>query len=145
MQPTSTSTSAVVQPRSLCFCNGTSVSLLSLKLGAVRLTERYLKSDPPKAKEIAALKAEVHAAFERPRRELRNARWQQASGTSGTILSIGTTLRDAGSNNSDRKNQAVQPTETDIPLSKLPELNAQLAQHGHGPAACTARNHFTKV
>ena len=78
------------------FCNGTSVSLLSLKLGAVRLTERYLKSDPPKAKEIAALKAEVHAAFERPRRELRNARWQQASGTSGTILSIGTTLRDAG-------------------------------------------------
>jgi len=109
------------------FCNGTSVSLLSLKLGAVRLTERYLKSDPPKAKEIAALKAEVHAAFERPRRELRNARWQQASGTSGTILSIGAVLRDAYTNDSDRKNQAVQPTETDIPLSKLAELNAQLA------------------
>jgi exopolyphosphatase/guanosine-5'-triphosphate,3'-diphosphate pyrophosphatase len=109
------------------FCNGTSVSLLSLRLGAVRLTERYLKSDPPKPKEIAALKAEVHAAFERPRRELRNARWQQASGTSGTILSIGAALRDAGSNGVDRKNQAVQPTETDIPLSKLAELNAQLA------------------
>lgn len=109
------------------FCNGTSVSLLSLKLGAVRLTERYLKSDPPKAKEIAALKAEVHAAFERPRRELRNARWQQASGTSGTILSIGATLRDAGSNNGDRKNQAVQPTDTDIPLSRLAELNERLA------------------
>lgn len=109
------------------FCNGTSVSLLSLKLGAVRLTERYLKSDPPKAKEIASLKAEVHAAFERPRRELRNARWQQASGTSGTILSIGAALRDAGSNNIDRKNQAVQPTETDIALSKVSELNAQLA------------------
>jgi exopolyphosphatase / guanosine-5'-triphosphate,3'-diphosphate pyrophosphatase len=108
------------------FCNGASVSLLSLRLGAVRLTERYLKSDPPKAKEIAALKAEVHAAFERPRRELRNARWQQASGTSGTILSIGGVLRDADSNN-DRKNQAVQPPETDIPLSKLAELNAQLA------------------
>lgn len=105
------------------FCNGASVSLLSLKLGAVRLTERYLKSDPPKAKEILALKTEVHAAFERPRRELRNARWQQASGTSGTILSIGGALRDAGSN----KNQAVQPTETDIPLSKLAEFNAQLA------------------
>src|SRR6185295_13902685 len=85
------------------------------------------KSDPPKAKEIAALQTEVHAAFQRPRRELRNTRWQQASGTSGTILSIGTTLRDAGSNNSDRKNQAVQPPETDIPLSKLAELNVQLA------------------
>jgi exopolyphosphatase/pppGpp-phosphohydrolase len=36
-------------------------------------------------------------------------------------------LRDAGSNNIDRKNQAVQPTETDIPLSKLAALNAQLA------------------
>ena len=113
------------------FRNGTPISLLSLKLGAVGLTERYLKSDPPKAKELASLKAEIHAAFERPRRELRNARWQQASGTSGTILAIGAALRGTGSSNSDRKNQAVQPTDTDIPFARLVALNERLVNMDH--------------
>lgn len=109
------------------FCNGTSIALLSLRLGAVRLTERYLTSDPPKAKELANMKAELHAAFERPRRELRNIRWQQASGTSGTILSIGAVLRQTEASNGNRKHQVVQPPETDIPLSKLTELTALLS------------------
>lgn len=107
------------------FRNGTPLSLFSLKLGAVRLTERYLHSDPPKPKALASLKAEIHAAFERPRRELRGAQWQEASGTSGTILSIGAALREIASNNG--KQQAVQPPETDIPLSHLAALNAKLA------------------
>ena len=108
------------------FRNGTALSLLSLKLGAVGLTERYLRSDPPKTKELDSLKTEVHAAFERPRRELRNFKWHQASGTSGTILAIGAALRSASTNNG-RKNQAVQPTETHIPLSQLEELNGRMA------------------
>ncbi|HXC68957.1 MAG TPA: Ppx/GppA phosphatase family protein [Pyrinomonadaceae bacterium] len=108
------------------FRNGTALSLLSLKLGAVGLTERYLRSDPPKTKELDSLKTEVHAAFERPRRELRNFKWHQASGTSGTILAIGAALRSASTNNG-RKNQAVQPTETHIALSQLEELNARMA------------------
>jgi exopolyphosphatase/guanosine-5'-triphosphate,3'-diphosphate pyrophosphatase len=107
------------------FRNGTPLSLFSMKLGAVGLTERYLSSDPPKPKQLSSLKAEVHAAFERPHRELRQAQWQQASGTSGTILSIGAALRQFASPNG--KNQSVQPTETDIPLSRLTALNAKLA------------------
>ena len=108
------------------FRNGTPLSLFSLKLGAVRLTEVYIHSDPPKPKALASLKAEIHAAFERPRRELRDAQWQEATGTSGTILSIGAALRELSSNNG--KQQAVQPTETDIPLSHLAALNARLAR-----------------
>jgi exopolyphosphatase/guanosine-5'-triphosphate,3'-diphosphate pyrophosphatase len=108
------------------FRNGTSLSLFSLKLGAVRLTELYLHSDPPKPKQLLSLKAEVHAAFERPRRELREAPWQQASGTSGTILAIGAALRELGNGN--RKVTPVQPPETDIPLSQLAVLNAKLAR-----------------
>ena len=110
------------------FRNGASLSLLSLKLGAVRLTERYLDSDPPKPKQLSNLKAEVHAAFERPRRELRDAPWQQASGTSGTILAIGAALRELASGNGDRNAQPVQPPETDISLSQLAALNAKLAR-----------------
>lgn len=107
------------------FRQGSSLALFSLKLGAVGLTERYLTSDPPRPKSLSNLRAELRAAFERPRRELRGAKWQQASGTSGTILSLGAALRQTVSNNG--KNQAVQPTETEIPLSQLAELNARLA------------------
>ena len=113
------------------FRNGTSLSLFSLKLGAVGLTERYLISDPPSAKQLKNLKAEIHGAFERPRRELRDARWQQASGTSGTILSLGATLRKLAQTNDERKHQPVQPTETDIPLSQLAALNTKLATLDH--------------
>src|SRR4030095_12125477 len=74
------------------FRNGKPLSLHSIRVGAVRLNERYLKSDPPKEKEIAALKAEVSAAFKRPAGELRSTRWHQVSGTSGTILAIGASL-----------------------------------------------------
>jgi exopolyphosphatase/guanosine-5'-triphosphate,3'-diphosphate pyrophosphatase len=110
------------------FRNGTPLSLFSLKLGAVRLTERYFHSDPPKPKALANLKAELHAAFERPRRELRGAQWQEASGTSGTILSIGAALREIASGpHGNAKQQAVRPGETDIPLSHLAALNVKLA------------------
>lgn len=108
------------------FRNRTSLSLLSLKLGAVRLTEQYLTSDPPKEKQLANLKAEVHAAFERPRREMRDARWQYATGTSGTIIAIGQALRGTNATRNDRRNQTVQPTETEIPLSQLAALNTKL-------------------
>jgi exopolyphosphatase / guanosine-5'-triphosphate,3'-diphosphate pyrophosphatase len=111
---------------SLCR-NGASLSLLSLKLGAVRLTEQYLRSDPPKEKELSTLKAEVHAAFERPRREMRHARWQYATGTSGTIIAIGQALRGTNATKNDRKNQTVQPTETEIPLSQLTAFTTKLS------------------
>jgi exopolyphosphatase / guanosine-5'-triphosphate,3'-diphosphate pyrophosphatase len=110
------------------FRDGTSLSLYSVKVGAVRLTEQYLSSNPPKPKELSNLKSEVRAAFERPARELRDAKWQQASGTSGTILALGTVIRDTSSSDSDRKNQAAQPTETEIPLSRLAELNSMLGR-----------------
>jgi exopolyphosphatase/guanosine-5'-triphosphate,3'-diphosphate pyrophosphatase len=73
------------------------------------------------------LKAEVAAAFQRPARELRTSTWQQVSGTSGTILAIGSALRTSSTTNSERKEQPAQPVEAEIPLSKLSQLNAELA------------------
>jgi exopolyphosphatase/guanosine-5'-triphosphate,3'-diphosphate pyrophosphatase len=62
--------------------------LFSMKLGAVGLTERFLFSNPPKEKELKALRSEIALALERPQRELKNEKWQIASGTSGTILNL---------------------------------------------------------
>ncbi len=107
--------------------DGVPTSLFSVKLGAVALTERYIISDPPKSKELSSLRGEVKAAFDRPARELRGAKWQQATGTSGTILALGEALRLRTTSNAERKNQAAQPAEAEIVLGELLELNNTVA------------------
>ena len=97
------------------FRNATSLALYSVRLGAVRLTENYLKSDPPKPEELSSLRAEVDATFERPARELKGAEWQYMSGTSGTILALGLALR------------ARNPSDTQIALAPLSQLNLEIA------------------
>jgi exopolyphosphatase/guanosine-5'-triphosphate,3'-diphosphate pyrophosphatase len=103
------------------------LSLFSVKLGAIALTESYIVSDPPKSKELSSLRREVKAAFDRPARELRGAKWQQATGTSGTILALGAALRSQTTTDAERKNQAAQPAEAEIVLGQLSELNNNLA------------------
>jgi exopolyphosphatase / guanosine-5'-triphosphate,3'-diphosphate pyrophosphatase len=109
------------------FRDGVPRQLFSVKLGAVAQTEKFLSNDPPKAKELANLKGEIRAAFERPARELRNERWLKATGTSGTVLALGAALRAHNTTNAERKTQGAQPPEAEIPLTKLAELNASLA------------------
>ncbi|MGH9879842.1 MAG: HD domain-containing protein, partial [Pyrinomonadaceae bacterium] len=107
--------------------DGVPLALFSVDLGAVGLTEEFVKSDPLKAKELGDLRARVQAAFERPARELRNVTWQQATGTSGTILALGAALRSHRESDADRKNQPAQPSEIEIPLGLLLRLNVNLA------------------
>lgn len=114
------------------------LSLLSIKLGAVRLTERFLGSDPPRAKEVNSLRSEIHAALERPARELREHHWNCVTGTSGTILAIGAALRTRLAGGSDKKNPKAQPVETVIGLKELTQLNASLAVMTAGERRSTA-------
>ena len=109
------------------FRDGLPLSLYSVKVGAVALTEKALLSDPPKSKELSNLKNEVRAAFERPARELRGSRWHRATGTSGTVLAMGAVLRSRVTSDTERKNQAAQPVETEIALSQLAQLNDDMA------------------
>jgi exopolyphosphatase / guanosine-5'-triphosphate,3'-diphosphate pyrophosphatase len=60
----------------------------SLKLGVVRLTERFFKSDPPKASEIAAFKAHVREKLEPVFALARHTRPTLLVGTSGTLLTL---------------------------------------------------------
>ena len=105
------------------FNDGTPATLLSVKLGAVGLTERYLKSDPPEANELSELRAEIRTALARPARELRDQQWKDATGTSGTILAIGNSLND-----NLEKTEAAQPSEKIVDFSALTDLNASLAK-----------------
>lgn len=107
------------------FRDGQPITLLSVKLGAVGLTERFLRSDPPRAEQLKNLGAEIHTALERPARELREHSWDAATGTSGTILAIGAALRrrSAAGNG-----QTAQPVETIITLKELAQFNAAMAK-----------------
>ena len=60
----------------------------SLKLGVVRLTERFFKSDPPKASEIAAFKTYVREKLEPVFAHARHTRPTMMVGTSGTLLTL---------------------------------------------------------
>lgn len=110
------------------FRDGLPISLFSVKLGAVGLTEQYLSSNPPKSKELSSLSMEVRAAFERPARQLRGTGWQQATGTSGTILAIGRVLRARDIDDVPKKEQEAQPAEAEIALGQLSMLNAKLGK-----------------
>jgi exopolyphosphatase/guanosine-5'-triphosphate,3'-diphosphate pyrophosphatase len=60
----------------------------SLKLGVVRLTERFLKSEPPGLREVAALRAHLARALASVFRRVRRMRPTILVGTSGTILNL---------------------------------------------------------
>jgi len=104
--------------------SGVPVALFSVRLGAVGLTERYLASDPPKTKELRALREEARAAFERPSKELRDAGWQRVTGTSGTIIVIGEALR---ARDAKQKHAGAREAGAGIVLSRLERFNGRMA------------------
>lgn len=96
--------------------NGEAEQLYSVKLGAVGSTERFLKTDPPTEKELRELKVQIQAALERPTREINGAKWDLATGTSGTILALS------------RLANLDKPESEDITLTRLSQFNWQIAK-----------------
>jgi len=103
------------------------VNLFSVKLGAVGLTERFIASDPVKPRELRALKEEVRRALERPSRELGGAKWQQATGTSGTVSALGEALRLSRPPAADGREKGAQPAGDEIKLTRLARFNDTMA------------------
>jgi exopolyphosphatase/guanosine-5'-triphosphate,3'-diphosphate pyrophosphatase len=105
---------------------GIPLALYSVKLGAVGLTERFLATDPPKGRELRALREQVRAMLERPARELRGASWRRATGTSGTILAIGVALRARDAKH--KSGQGAQPAGAEIVFSRLSRFNESMCE-----------------
>ncbi len=106
------------------------IKLESMKIGAVRLSEQFLSSDPPKPKELLAMQREIEGALERPMREMKGEKWGMVTGTSGTILSIGAAFQSLAypDNESipDARASRQLPTVT-MTRSALSEFNQHLA------------------
>ncbi len=60
----------------------------SLPLGCARLAERFIHHDPPRAEELAALRAHVRQAWSPVVQALRRRRFRQALGSSATIHQV---------------------------------------------------------
>ncbi|HEX3184475.1 MAG TPA: Ppx/GppA phosphatase family protein [Pyrinomonadaceae bacterium] len=105
------------------FRKGQPLTLLSMKLGAVGLTERFLTSDPPRTDQLVQLREEIQTALKEPARALHKHEWDAVTGTSGTILAVNAALRldSAGSNGNANQKTSI------ISLKGLTQLNAMLA------------------
>ncbi len=104
--------------------DGLPVKLFSMKLGAVGLTDKFLKSDPPKKSEITAVQAEISRALDRPTRELSEIEWNETSGTSGTILSLGVVLENGGgAEKIEKGGQLIESAALDKLNEKLAAMN----------------------
>jgi exopolyphosphatase/guanosine-5'-triphosphate,3'-diphosphate pyrophosphatase len=86
------------------------LKLLSIKLGAVGLTDRFIRSDPPNAEELNNLRSEIRVSLRDTASELREQRWDHTTATSGTAVTLGAML-----------------SHTTISLPVLQDLNAKLA------------------
>jgi exopolyphosphatase/guanosine-5'-triphosphate,3'-diphosphate pyrophosphatase len=67
---------------------GEPVTLESHKIGVARLSERFLTSDPPDAKQVAALEGFLADQLEPMLSEFRRNRVRRVVGTSGTMLNL---------------------------------------------------------
>jgi exopolyphosphatase/guanosine-5'-triphosphate,3'-diphosphate pyrophosphatase len=81
----------------------------SMDIGAVRLHERHLHSDPPTAAEIAACVADIDAHLDRMSVPLAEAR--TVVGVAGTVISIGAGVLDLVAYDRSLIDQAVLPFE----------------------------------
>jgi exopolyphosphatase/guanosine-5'-triphosphate,3'-diphosphate pyrophosphatase len=108
--------------------SGAATALYSVKLGSVGLTEEFFQNDPPKQKEVQALRESIRAALERPGREMRGKSWQHATGTSGTIIALGQALRISSQGTLGQRSQAAQPVAADIVLANLEIFNERVAK-----------------
>lgn len=98
------------------FRDGEPLKLISMKLGAVGLTDRYIRSDPPAPNELDALRSEIHSFLERSASELREQHWDHTTATSGTALAIGAAL-----------NHTALGVASTVTLIELKALNAKIA------------------
>ena len=114
----------------LSLMRGTKALLLeSMKIGAVRLSEQFLTSDPPKPKELLAMQREIEGALERPMREMKSMKWEIVTGTSGTMLSIGAAFQHLAypDNESTSDGRSGQLPSVVMTRSALSDFNQHLA------------------
>jgi len=112
--------------------NGHIDDMVSLPIGAVRLTETFLQHDPPKRKELEQMRGTVQREISRIRKRITQARPQTSLATSGTPAALASLY---AARNTDSRPQTVPQSAVLAWLRKLSQLDLAQRQAlpGIGP------------
>jgi len=101
--------------------------LFSVRLGAVRLTEKFITTDPISDEERERLMANIRADLTRAALEIRNVGFDFVIGTSGTVLNMATAIVQAESDDHLEGGPDFEAFSTTISLDQIRRLNRRLA------------------
>jgi exopolyphosphatase/guanosine-5'-triphosphate,3'-diphosphate pyrophosphatase len=101
--------------------------LLSVRLGAVRLTEKLVTTDPISDEERQKLLSSIRADLTRLVWEVKNTGYDFVLGTSGTIVNLVSAVAHAAAPNSSAEMVGIEPFNETITLDQLKTINSQLA------------------
>ena len=90
--------------------------LRSINMGAVGLTDRFIRSDPPAPDELGAIRSQIRASFDQAIRDLCEHSWTSVTATSGTATTIGVAL-----------SRVFPPAPTVVTITQLKDLVTKLA------------------
>lgn len=99
--------------------------LLSAKLGAVRLTEQFITTEPVADNEYQQLKAHIRAELARIVWEIKESGYDFVIGTSGTILNLVSAVSQAGEDK-ENDDSAFSPFSQTITTDDLTKLNRKI-------------------
>jgi exopolyphosphatase/guanosine-5'-triphosphate,3'-diphosphate pyrophosphatase len=100
---------------------GTSLRVAkSFKLGVIRLTERYVHTDPLSGRDERKLTRHIEDELSRYLRDIRSAGFDRVIGTSGTILSLGTVA------SVDRRRTTDEVRNLRVPAKQIRRLRKQV-------------------
>lgn len=100
--------------------------LLSAKLGAVRLTEQFITTEPVSDREHQQLKAHIRAELARIVWEIKKSGYDFVIGTSGTILNLVNAVSEAKAAKEGTDDSAFSPFSQTVSTEKLKKLNRRL-------------------
>jgi exopolyphosphatase / guanosine-5'-triphosphate,3'-diphosphate pyrophosphatase len=102
--------------------------LISLKLGAVRLTEQAVKSDPISEKQLRRLRAELRAVIAQRAPEIKAVGFDVCYGTSGTIAALERIALHRSLRSSAGRAAAAKRPPASLSLAEVRSVNEELAR-----------------
>ena len=102
--------------------------LLSLRVGAVRLTEKFITTDPISAEQRQRLIANIRTDFTRAAGEIRAAGYDFVIGTSGTVLNMVAAASSTDRKTSDETLLDVESFSETVTLEQIKRLNRRLGK-----------------
>ncbi len=102
--------------------------LLSVRLGAVRLSEKLVTTDPISEEERQKLLSSIRADLTRLVWDVRNAGYDFVIGTSGTIVNLVSAVAYATDPNSSAEMVGIEPFNETITVGQLRTINSELGR-----------------